>query len=716
MTDDEPPKARESKSKMTDDDWLRLVASERQASIGFDQDADLTDAREASLNYYKGEMPDVKSMPNRSKAVSTDVADAIETVLPDVIEIFTGGDDVAAFIPTREDDEDAAQQETDYVNHVLYNENPGFLTLYSAFKDALLVKTGIIKFWWEEEETEEEFKGKTHGELALAAMAGAEISEVTEAGNDPQLGPLFDFTIKRKSGRVRIEAVPPEDFTVARDTKVDLQRATYAGMRSRQRVQDLIATGLNADIIRSLPGYAEINSSTEQSRDTVSESSQSRNNAVDDMRRVEVVEHFIRYANPDEEDAKPCLWRVLTGGTETVFIEAEEVEQIPFAAFTPYLTPHRFYGESVADKLIEVQKIRTALTRMWLDSGYFAMNQRLTVDMGKADATTIADILRNEPGVPIRTKGPGAVEAVQAGALGFDVLSGLEYAATMGETRTGIVRNAQGLNPNTLHDTAKGALALMTAAQKRIRLIARIFAETGMKPLLLGVHALIRTHGTAAAKVRLRGKWQDVDPTQWGERNDLEISIGLGASGKEHELQVMATILEQQKEIVLQQGGLTGPLVTGVNAYNALKRFAEKGGLKAPELFFSDPERAEPQPPRPDPKMAEVQGKLQISQQGQQMDARNKQMQMQHDVQSAGLQAQLDAMKQQHDHEAKLAQITSDAQLKQWQTEQELALKREQIAEELQMKREDMAARLILHEKATNATIQSKVTPGGEPG
>src|SRR5205807_4251155 len=99
----------------------------------------------------------------------------------------------------------------------------------------------------------------------------------------------------------------------------------------------------------------------------------------------------------------------------------------------------------------------------------------------RINESTIGDLLRNEPGVPIRSRTGDAIRPVTAGALGFDAFGALEYFSTVAESRTGIVRNAQGLNPDTLHDTAKGAIALMGNAQQRERLIARIYAETGNK-------------------------------------------------------------------------------------------------------------------------------------------------------------------------------------------------------------------------------------------
>lgn len=616
---DDRPK---DKSKLSDEDFLGIVQSERRQSIGFEHDSILVSEREMALNYYKGEMPDLPTMPNRSKAVSTDVADAIETVLPDLVEIFLGGDDVATFVPNGPQDEQAAEQETDYVNQVVFHENNGFLILYSFFKDALQTKTGVVKFDWELDDIEPEtFTGKTMMEMALAAQDG-EITDVMPGGQDEQGQPLFNFTMVREepNGSVKIRPVPPEDFTVARDT-VLLEDTTYCAFRSRPRAQDLIAAGIDKDVVDEIPPYG---TTTDQTlilaRDTAGEhADQQTVVGAHEMRTVEVVEHYVRV--DAEETGKPQLWRILTGGTETILIEREKVDRLPFAAITPYIVTHRFYGESVADRLIEIQRIKTALTRMALDSGYFALNQRMEVSTEKANEWTISDLLRNEPNMPVRSKTGDAVRSLTSGGLSFEPLTHLEYFSVQGEQRTGIVRNAQGLNPETLHETASVGMALIAASQKRVRLIARVFAETGIKDLFLGVHALLRKHASGEAVKRIKGQWIPVDPTQWAERSQMTIQLGLGSAGRQEELAAMQGILNVQKEIITLQGGANGPLVTQENVYAAITRMAHKAGEKAPEQFFSDPAKAQQQQPKPDPKMAAVEADQQQHQDKMQLQA-----------------------------------------------------------------------------------------------
>jgi hypothetical protein len=353
------------------------------------------------------------------------------------------------------------------------------------------------------------------------------------------------------------------------------------------------------------------------------------------------------------------------------------VQRVPFAIGSPYLISHRLYGRSLADLLMEVQRIQTALTRALLDSAYFALNQRYEVATasGRANDFTISDLLRNEPGVPVRSNDGNSVRPLQPATLGFDAYGALEYFATVGEQRTGIVRNAQGLNPDTLHDTAAGAAALMSAAQKRTRMIARVLAETCVKELFLGVHALIRENATAARTLKLRGKWTAVDPSQWAERLAMTIEVGLGASGRDAEIAALNQLSGVMRTIVEEQGGAQGPLVTLQNVYNAATRLASKLGFKTPELFFTDPNSPQAQQAiqaaagKPDPELAKVQGDHALQQQKQQGEWQTAQMKVQSQQQIAAAKAQGEAavsrQANQLEHERLVAQQQGEMALEQ---------------------------------------------------
>ena len=673
-------------AEKTDTELLAQIAEERRNSSGFDEDTVLTKERERSLEYYKGEMRDVPAIEGRSRAVSSDIRDAIETILPDLVEIFTS-EDVASFQPRGEEDEDAAEQETDYINHVFFNENNGFMILYTIMKDALQVKTGITKCDVEEYDESEDFEGKSLEEAIAADEAYGDA--LTNARRD---GDTFSYRIERKGKRPCVRAVAPEDFTVSRDT-VALKETPYCAHRARWRVYDLIEAGYDRAKVETLTtyGYAA-NSEEERARDTAGESEMAAV-GIGDRRIVEVVEHYLR------EGGK--YTRVLTGNNEQVLLKKETVKRHGFSAITPYIVTHRFYGESVSDLLMENQRIRTALTRMVLDQGYFALNGRNYIDMTKVNEWTISDLLNNAPNMPVRGEGPQAVTPLQSSPLPFDGFGALEYFATQGENRTGIVRNAQGLNPDTLHDTATGALALMSASQKRVRLIARIFAETGIKDMLLELHALIRETASGPLKARLRNKWVDMDPTSWGSRSDMTIEIGVGASGREAMAVQLQQGLEVMERIAAGQGGPVGPVVTWDNIYAMTKRFLEKGlGFKSADMYLTDPAPKEgeaPPPPEPDPAILEMQAK-------QEMAQAELQMKGEYDAAKLQMEAERDAAKDARDRESAML----DAELKREVSAENIRLAREKAAADIELSREKTAAEISLKERLLAAELDLK--------
>lgn len=169
--------------KLRDSELQAMLSAQRLDALAATQSAKLTYEREKADRYYYGDMSsDMPAQEGRSQAVSTDVADTIEGLMPNLMDIFAGSDEVVRFEPVGPEDEEAAQQETDYVNHVFMQQNPGFMTLYAFVKDALLSKTGIVKVWWEEREQEqkETYYDLTDDQFAMLAQAVAESDGMLE--------------------------------------------------------------------------------------------------------------------------------------------------------------------------------------------------------------------------------------------------------------------------------------------------------------------------------------------------------------------------------------------------------------------------------------------------------------------------------------------------------------------------------------------------------
>jgi hypothetical protein len=610
-----------------------IVAAEKAQALSALNASDLSRQRARAMDYYLGDMTaDMPSAQGRSAAVSSDVADTVESIMPALMKIFAAGDEIVRFNPVGPEDEDAAAQETDYVNHVFWQDNPGFLILYTMCKDGLLQKTGIVKSWWEistslERET---YTGQPQHVLELLSRQdGVELVEHTEypdpavaglqalsaAGDGfPGAGALpmlHDFTLvhRRKVGRARVVNVPPEEFLIARRAR-SVADSPYCGHRVRKTVSELLEQGYDRETVEALPTSTWTDDTEEATARakgvrTTGGASESIGDGTGSgesnpaMRLVDVTEHYVRVDYDGDGIAE--LRKVTTAGGSDVLLDNEPWEGgMPFALGCPILLPHRAIGLAVADLVIDIQRIKTALYRAVLDNAYFINNGRTEVSESHAGEYTIDDLLTNRPGGIVRTRMPGGLTPMQTQPIGPTIFPLLEYVDQASERRTGVARDFNGLDPQSLdRATATTVRALQTAAQYRIELIARIFAETGIKDLFLQLHRLILVHGREerARVLRLRGQWVEVDPSDWRERNDMTVSVGLGTGDKDQQLMHLQQILGMQVQALQLQGGPGGPIVTLPKIHKTLTEITKNAGFRNPDDFWGDPSTApQPQP------------------------------------------------------------------------------------------------------------------------
>src|SRR5882724_10165599 len=628
-------------SKMSPGDLRALLAAEKADALSAMSASKLSEERAAALDYYLGDMSrDMPAHDGRSKAVSTDVADTIEGLMPALMEIFSAGDEVVRFEPVGPEDVSAAEQETDYVNHVFMQQNAGFLVLYSFIKDALLSKVGIVKVWWE---TREEEERETYFDLDDAAFAiisadpEVEIVEHTvrkkEANGEWRIGnreeslgsgapmatgevepplsspysllatrysPVHDVTVQRRRtyASARVEGVPPEEFGIARHAR-SIRDADYCFHDVLKSEAQLIAQGYDREQVRRLPSYVIADTIEARARDTVHESALGQgDDALNSAGRlIRITEHYVRMDY--EGDDKVSLYRITTGGEEGEVLERDgepdviREDAIPFAAMTPVIVTHRFFGRSIADLVMDIQRIKTALLRSLLDNAYLANNPRTELKESHATETTLDDLLVSRPGGIVRTKMPGGLSVITHPDIGGHVFPLLQYQDAMREWRTGVSRQGQGVDPNALQNqVATIANQMFNAAQAKVKMIARIFAETGIRDLFSLLHALVRKHGGARETVRLRNQWVAVDPRDWKARNDLTIHVGLGTGGKTEQLAHLMSLIGLQKE-ALAAG--KSNLVSDANLYNSARELTKLLGLKNVDRYFTDP-RTQPAP------------------------------------------------------------------------------------------------------------------------
>lgn len=509
-----------------------------------------------------------------------------------------------------------------------------------------------------------------------------------------QLPKFHDVTVvtKKTIQKACVVGVPPEEFGISRFAR-SIKDAGYLFHEVLRREEDLIAEGYDPDQIKAIPTYSMLTNPEELARDTVDEhlSSGGDEGINEANRQIKITEHYVRMDY--EGNGKPALYMVTTGGDQGDVLDKdgkpciEQVDDAPFAAMTPVIVTHRFFGRSIADLVMDIQRIKTALLRSILDNAYLAVNPRPEVFESGATDTTIDDLLVSAPGRMIRTKGPNSsVVWQEVPNIAAGIFPLMEYVDGTREARTGVSKVSQGLDANALQNqSATAAAQVYSAAQARMKLIARIFAETGIKDLFNLLHGTIRRNGSQQQTIQLRQQWVTVDPRDWKKRDSMTINVGLGSGGRAQQVQELMVLINAQKDALA--GGLTN-LVTPANLYNASQELAKAIGRKDGDQFFSDPAtQPAPQAP-PDPKMMQIQGQLELQQAKQQTDAAHQTAKAQSDMAIQQQKAELQMRQMLFEAHAEMQKHTQTIH----QNNQEHAMSMAKMAAELHAKQQEQAA------------------------
>ena len=677
-----------------DDNKLKgILDSEIENSIGF-VDTETTEARRKALTYYNRE-PYGNEVEGRSSIVTGEVAEVVDGALPQLLRIFTQSDELVRFEPKGQGDEEGAKQATDYCNLVFFHDNDGVILMHNWFKDALLQKNGIVKYWWEDSEDpiKEKYKNLNADELTLLLADGQMevISQnITQVGVDPMGLPLmaYDVTIKKKkeAGRVKIECVPPEEFLISKRDK-SIKDARFCAHRVMLSRSDLIAAGYAKDVVDNLPSYSDLTYTPERiaryDRGEMPDETQSLDFS---MQEIEVYECYIR--TDVDGDGMAELLKVTYAGMSEI-LDQEEVDHIPFASICPIPMPHKFFGQSLADRAMDIQLIKSTITRQILDNLYLTNMPRMTAIDGQVN---MDDLLTVAPNGVVRMKSQGAVQALTVPPTAAQSFPMLDYMDQVLQKRSGVTQTSQGLDANILQNTTATAIAAMQqAGSGRLEMIARIFADTGVKDLFAGIFHLLCKYQDKERVLRLRGKYVSVDPRNWKTNYDVSINVGLGTGNKDQQMAMAAMVLQKQEQILGTQG-FANPLVTVGQYRNTLGRFIEAAGYKDSNEFFKEisPEldAAISQPPPPqqapvDPAVQAYMAQTQAQIQGEQ----------------AKLQAKI---------EADRIKAAADIQLERDKAAAQIQLQREKAAEEIQLQRDKAAGDLQLKQAEHNADVQLK--------
>jgi len=642
-------------------DILAAIEHQEQLATGYGK---LNQERADALDQYLGR-PYGDEQEGRSQVVMRDVHDTIEWLKPSLMKVFTSGDEVCEFRPEGPEDEPQAKQETEYVNFVLTQKNQGFLILHDWFHDALVQKTGYVVVQYETEDISqrETYRGLTDDEFALLTR-NKEVEIVEhEEGLDEMGQKYHSCVIKaiKQYGCVRIRNIPPERVLIAVDwPDLDLQQCPFVEIIEYKTVSELRSEGyevednISDDSTQTDDGWLETRRSVTYDGGLEHEDIE----ADAATRRLRTRKVWIRF-DADGDGIAELHRMVVVGRT---ILEDEEDDLIPVAALTPQRMPHEHYGMSAADMVADLQRIRTTLVRGYLDNMYLANNGRSAIDENRVN---ISDLLVSRPGGIVRINGDPstAIVPLQHVQQGPAILQAIEYVDSVRENRTGVTRYNQGLDADSLNKTATGVNQIMQAAQQRIEMIARMFAETGVRSLMVIIHAVSLKHTRQVEMMKLRNQWVPVDPRTWKTRRDMTVSVGLGTGNKDQMLAHLQMIWQ------MQMAGMPMGIANPQNLYETAAKITQNAGFKHSEPYWQNPAQSPPMPPQPSPEQIKAEAESQKQQFLAQQDQMKFQAQQQLEREKLTMQQQVDQQREEMQARQKMLEAQQSAELERMRAE-----------------------------------------------
>lgn len=641
-----------------------IVSSEIRDSLNH-FDSEYSQERIRAMDFYMGE-PLGNEVEGRSQVIDTTVSDTIEQIMPSLMRVFTANDKYVRFNARTQEDVPKAEQISDYVNYVINHDNDGYKIMYNWFKDSLLFRLGVVKYFYDEQTdvTEEEYENLSEIELATLLanpdyeLVGAIEESSEEMIEDPETGEMMSinstysvkFKVSRTTGKIKVINVPPEEFLVNRRA-TSLEDAHFVAHRTTMTVSDLVAMGYDRDVVEEHAGLSQLDIEEErENRFQDLEANTGIEAADPTLKEVTYYECFMK-VDVDGDGIAELRRIVAIGDTGTHILENEPFDHIPFSVVSPILMPHRLIGRSIYDMTEDLQVIKSTLLRQYLDSVYSSTLPRIAAVEGQVN---LDDLLDGTAGGIIRVRQAGMLQPITGAPVGGEIRPLLDYVDGIKESRTGISKASSGLDPNALQSTTASAVsATVRGAQVKLEAIARTIAECGMKQLFKGILHLVTKYDNKPRIVRLRNNFVPIDPTEWHSEFDVVVQVGLGTADDEQKIAFLTAIASKQEQILMQMGA-NNPLVTMEQYVNTLRSIVEVGGFKDADSFFNNPQQIMmaqqqmAQQPQVDAQAIETQ-KLQAE-----MALKREKMMMEIELEREKMQAELELRRQELQAEAQL--------------------------------------------------------------
>jgi hypothetical protein len=685
----------------TEEEIKKIVSTNIEQATDYLNEYVMENRNRATAFYYRRPYQnELGKTKGRSSVIDSAVQESVMGSLGELVKPFLSLN-MCEFRPTANGSAEQSKVITDVTRYVLFNDNNGADIIRDAFFNALLKGLGVIKCYYDENvsKTKETYTDVSEQELGMLLNdKGVEIIEQQEnvqepvpVGQDPMTGePLlqsppstYDVILEKTEdcSRVKIENINPDEFIINKDAE-SIADSSFVAQRLLLTRADLINMGYKKSVVDSLQTDDEdgfdFNGEINWNRDT--------EDTVDPSQ--ELIACYECYVDIGNEKSETIKHKILYA-SKTILSD-EEIDYIPFYSLCPFPMPNEFYGQSMADHTMDLQVVKTSITRQMLDNLYLTNNSRVGAVEGQVN---LDDLLNSTAGGIIRMKNPNAIVPMQVQSSAGQSFPMLEYLDQLQAKRTGVSDLNQGLDANVLQNVSATAVATMTAqAQGKLELIARTFADTGIKSLIQGIFHLLCKYQNEPRVINIAGAPLEINPREWDDRYKVDVNVGLGKGTQNEKIGMLQMVLAKQEQI-LQQYGINNPLVTLQQYRDTLAKFINASGMEDDRQFIKPvtneemaklmqmDAQADKTPPQV--KAAEAiaqaerekaQMKMQTDMAKQQLETQKLQFQTEKEAQELQLKAQqqqLDADRQMLEIETERAKLEADIQLR----ESEIAIK-----------------------------------------
>jgi hypothetical protein len=590
----------DKKSRLLSDEALGVLMDRQvQQAVGVNTSRLSTERRKV-MKYYDGTLPRPQHA-GQSSYVSTDVYDAVEAMKADLLETFSGSQNIVKFAPQGPNDVEPARIATEFCSFVVHRQNPGYHIFHDALDDGLKARVGIVKVYWDPDEELVDETFDSQPEEAVITLAGQDEVKDMDATANPDGTYSGKVTKSKDKSQIRIENVPPENFGVASWAKN--LRKTFHYQRELMTQDEIEAMGwdfsklkdvnpITDDADRDIETQARFN----QIESGYTSQEQEAQPEMKKWQIYECIDTFIKYKGD-----RPRLYKTVVCGK--VVLDCTEINRSPFKVFCPLRVAHSFWGNNFAAKVIPTQNARTVLTRSILDHAVITNNPRYTVLQGAL--TNPKEMLDNRLGGIVNTTRPDAVAPLLQPSLNPFVFQTLAMLKDNSEQTTGISSLSQGLNKDAIsQQNSQGMVeGLVDLSKQRQKVVARNFAEF-IAEVYIEVYNLTLENQERYCVVEVAGNWVDVDPSSWEERKTYSIQFFLGQAAADAEAMKLTALAIQAK-----QDPFLARSMGDEGTYNLAQDIAETRGIKTFSRYFKPP--AQTPPAQPSPEMLDLQFKQQ---------------------------------------------------------------------------------------------------------